>query len=511
VNLANKNTKVREEKSMVRAGIQAEGLAQCQAMFDFLAENAGRMEAGEAEREILNRLREIGRLGVEGFFAAKGAGDVGPWLEGDDGTLYERETRDHTRTYLSLFGKVKVRRVGYRHRGLPAVFPLDAEANLPRRGFSYVLQEFVNDCTRVGPFREAVRHMKKWVGQPVWEHSAETISRESSCDYDAYYDDRPAPDAAPDGDIIVASFDGKGVPMIKKEAAKLKAKPGKGEKRQKKKEALVGVCYTVDPKVREPDDIARALIYGGRDEEGADDTQKRAKTESPRARDVRRMASLVKPKEEVFDAISAEVEARDPHANNVLAILVDGDRGLERLAKTTFCKKRDGVFLILDILHAAGYLWDAAHAFHPEGSAAAKAFAYERLVQILKGRVGYVIGGLKSAKTKRGLRGAKAKTVDKCTGYFEKRKHMMAYDEYLNWGLPIATGVVESSCNSLVKNRMEGCGMRWSVEGAEAMLRLRSVYLSDDWQDYWCYHVEAEGRRLHGRVLRMVGRLRKTG
>ena len=116
---------------MVRAGIQAEGLAQCQAMFDFLAENAGRVEAGEAEREILNRLREIGRLGVEEFFAAKGAGDVGPWLEGEGGTLYERETRDHTRTYISLFGKVKVRRVGYRHRGSPAVFPLDAEANLP--------------------------------------------------------------------------------------------------------------------------------------------------------------------------------------------------------------------------------------------------------------------------------------------------------------------------------------------------------------------------------------------
>ena len=36
--------------------------------------------------------------------------------------------------------------------------------------------------------------------------------------------------------------------MIKEEAVKLKAKLGTGEKRQKKKEALVGVCYTVDAK-----------------------------------------------------------------------------------------------------------------------------------------------------------------------------------------------------------------------------------------------------------------------
>jgi hypothetical protein len=40
--------------------------------------------------------------------------------------------------------------------------------------------------------------------------------------------------------------DGKGVPMLKAEAAQLQAKVGKGEKRQQKKEALVGVCYTAE-------------------------------------------------------------------------------------------------------------------------------------------------------------------------------------------------------------------------------------------------------------------------
>lgn len=493
---------------MTLAGIETEGLAQCAAMFEFLAKNAEQMEAGEAEREILNRLREIGRLAVGGFFEAKGPGDVGPWLEDEDGTLLVRETRDHTRTYISLYGKVKVRRVGYRHRGRPAVFPLDAKANLPQRGFSYVLQEFVNDCTRVGPFREAVRHMKKWVGQVVWEHSAETISRESSEDYDSFYQDKPAPAAAPEGDILVASFDGKGVPMIKKEAAKIQAKLGTGEKRQKKKEALIGISYLVEPKVREAEDVARALIYGQEKKPGDPCIENDAE-KIPRARDVRRMASLVKPKKDVFHAIRAEVDARDPDAAHLLVVLVDGDRGLEALANRTF-GDREGMHLVLDIIHALKYLWDATHAFHDPGTDAAKAFAYDRLVQVLKGRVGYVIGGLKSAKTKRGLRGRRAKAVESCIRYFENRKHMMAYDQCLAWGLPIATGVVESACNSLVKNRMEGCGMRWSLPGAEAMLRLRSVYLSDDWKDYWNYHVAAERGRLHGGALRMMGRLKEA-
>ena len=58
----------------------------------------------------------------------------------------------------------------------------------------------------------------------------------------------------------MVSFDGKGVPMIKEEAAKLTAKLGTGEKRQKKKEALVGVSYTVDPKPRSPEALAELLV-----------------------------------------------------------------------------------------------------------------------------------------------------------------------------------------------------------------------------------------------------------
>ena len=187
----------------------------------------------------------------------------------------------------------------------------------------------VNDCTSAGPFREAVRHMRKWVGQVVWEHSAETISRESSENYDGFYQDKPAPVATPEGDILVASFDGKGVPMIKKEAAKLQAKLKKGEKRQKKKEALVGVCYTVEPKVREAEDVARALIYGRGETPGTERTEDNA--ECPRARDVRRMASLVKPKEEVFRAIRAEVDARDALRLAALA------QGSIRLAERWSC------------------------------------------------------------------------------------------------------------------------------------------------------------------------------
>jgi hypothetical protein len=73
----------------------------------------------------------------------------------------------------------------------------------------------------------------------------------------------------------------------------------------------------------------------------------------------------------------------------------------------------------------------------------------------------------------------------------------MKYDEYLRRGLPIASGCVEGACKNLIKDRMERSGMRWSLEGAEAMIQLRSLYLSGDLDDYWDFHLEQEHRRLY--------------
>jgi len=70
----------------------------------------------------------------------------------------------------------------------------------------------------------------------------------------------------------------------------------------------------------------------------------------------------------------------------------------------------------------------------------------------------------------------------------------MRYDAYLAAGLPVATGVIESACGSLVKHRTEGNGKRWSVAGAEAILLLGSMKKSykNDLKDYWAYRAAQE-------------------
>ena len=78
----------------------------------------------------------------------------------------------------------------------------------------------------------------------------EVVNWGSANSYDEYYKNKELPTPDSEGELQVIGFDGKGVPVIKSEAAKIQSRSGKGEKRQKTKEAIVGISYTVDPKGR---------------------------------------------------------------------------------------------------------------------------------------------------------------------------------------------------------------------------------------------------------------------
>jgi hypothetical protein len=270
-----------------------------------------------------------------------------------------------------------------------------------------------------------------------------------------------------------------------------------GEKRQKKKEALVGVCYTVEAQPRSPGALAELLV----NPEAARARQQRqgGKEDSPSAQQVRRLASLVRTKQAVMERIKADAERRDPQHRKPLVVLLDGALGLWSLATKLF-KAWRRVTCVLDIIHVVGYLWSAANALFREGSKAGKRWVQEKLAEILRGRVGYVIGGLRQILTKRSLRKSVREALTKVITFFHNHRRWMKYDQYLAMGLPVGTGVVESACGSVVKHRMEGEGKRWSLAGAEAILTWRSLKKShdNDLRDYWRFRPRQMRGRLYG-------------
>jgi len=89
------------------------------------------------------------------------------------------------------------------------------------------------------------------------------------------------------------------------------------------------------------------------------------------------------------------------------------------------------------------------------------------------------------------------KKLTRICNYFEGNRGRMRYDAYLAAGYPIASGVIEGACRHLVKDRMERAGMRWTIDGAQAMLDLPSTYVNDQWSALETHRIHAEAQRLY--------------
>ena len=483
-----------------------DGEKELKELYKYVETNAQEFKAYDMEIEVFSRIMQIGLAAMKCYFAEKGTGDVGVELELDEGTVLKKESTLRGRNYFSIFGKIKVPRAYYHCEGQPGVMPLDALADFPERSYSYLLQDWMDTLSIRDSFKESEITLSKLLGLKVSSSRFEVVNQESGKNYDRFYEKKELPSSDSEGVIQVVQFDGKGVPVIKKEAAKLKVRQGKGEKRQKKKEAMVGVSYTVDKNERTPEEVAENLIYPekARAKKKADKKADVIVLHPPKAQNIRRMASLERTKKEVAEEIMEDAERRNPDDLRPWVVVMDGALGLWNLVAKMFCGT-DYVG-ILDIIHVVEYLWIAGNAMHGENHPETKKWVYKKLLSILQGNVGRVIGSLKQTLTKRKkMSKSKRYAIEKVIRYFENHRQWMDYDEYLKEGFPIGSGVVESTCGHTVKDRMEGTGRRWSIEGAESTLLLRSVYTSGDWDAYWEWHMKLERSRLYGGVFKALG------
>ena len=69
----------------------------------------------------------------------------------------------------------------------------------------------------------------------------------------------------------------------------------------------------------------------------------------------------------------------------------------------------------------------------------------------------------------------------------------MNYHEFVEEGLPIGSGPVEAACKCIVKARLCQSGMRWSKEGGENVLCLRTLNKSRQWDTAWSHYRQSGG------------------
>lgn len=81
-------------------------------------------------------------------------------------------------------------------------------------------------------------------------------------------------------------------------------------------------------------------------------------------------------------------------------------------------------------------------------------------------------------------RGRLSSAMKKQFNYFEKRKDMMAYDEFKQRGIPLGSGSVESGIRRVINLRMKGNGIFWREHNAEGLLHVRAQLLSGRWDRF---------------------------
>jgi hypothetical protein len=428
--------------------------------------------------------REVQRLLLQAHLQQRGSGDVGRalCLQQQDGELLYSHRRLGTRSLTTVFGTVELVRMGYSRPGVSGIFPLDRALSLPARSFSYELQRRLVKAALQNPFLDSVQTIADLTGVAVSKRSLEQILPDAAQDFDAFYRQR-SPEPAP-GSILVAAVDCKGIPMVKPPGAQPTPRLTKGQKANKKRMATVAAVFTRAPWVRNPQQVVESLFRLRPTRQDA--------PAPPRPENKRVWASLLKGKNAVIQEVAEEMERRDPSASKTHVALTDGERALQirvdRHLKVT---------LILDLMHALEKLWKAAYVFHAEGSLETDVWVLDRTLRILSGDVGQVVKGFRQSITKRGLSGAKRKTLEGVADYLYRNRTRMRYHEYLANGWPIASGPVEGACKHLIKDRMERSGMRWTEQMAEAIVQLRAVYLSGDFDRYWQFHIGEDQKRLY--------------
>jgi hypothetical protein len=462
------------------------------------SEEVRSMTHSELERELEKKGRELMRIMLQEHLDNRSPGQCKQPVSDSDGIDRSR-LRLQERKLETVFGTVSVERTGYGKKGAESLHPLDAELNLPDERYSLELRRRVAEEAAKSSFDETFESIGKITGGHVPKRQIEELARLAARDFDAFYQMRQAQPAVVEqsGSMMVMSVDGKGVVMrtqdlreqTRKAAIKRKHKMNtrlsKGEKKNAKRMATVATVYTMAPFVRKPEDLV------------PENNAACAEPPRPRPEKKRVWASLEKTPEEVIEKVFEEAGYRDPAHQKYWIALVDGNKPQIRILRRMAKDKGLDLTIIVDIIHVIEYLWDAGRAFYPEAASELESWVRLRLLEILRGKAGYVAGGMRRSATRRGLQCKMRKPVDACANYLLTYAPYLKYNHYLAQGFPVATGVIEGACRHLVKDRMEVTGARWSLSGAEAVLRLRALRSSHDFDEYWAFHEAQEYQRNH--------------
>jgi hypothetical protein len=455
--------------------------------------------ATEAEEEVWSACLELGRAVMSSLFARRAA-QPRPTAYAHEGRRYEIIGRA-TVEIGTRFGKVEVvQPVGERiHAGGPRDLPLMRELGLPA-GFTLpVVTLFGRLCAMMAfaPARGLFRSLFGWCPS-----SRAVLRMVDATGEQARPFLEQAPPPEDDGEILVIEADGKGAPAISSReharrtsprAAKARnARHGRrsrrranprprrapGKKSKNAKVAAVGAIYTLK-----------------RDAEG--------KLEGPINK---RVYATFNSYRALFKWLRDEANKRGYGTKKFSKVLflADGAQILWELKNEFFPEAAE----CLDWFHAVEKLWEAGKAIcrgTRRERKALEAWVMTRKKALRAGKVHELLSELMSMLDATPVTGPgnkyRREVLDRVINHFAENAGRMQYRQLRREDLPIGSGVIEGAVRHLVGVRLDGPGMRWGRDRAEAVLHLRSVLINGQWPDFEAFLASRPRFRLRGRPV----------
>jgi hypothetical protein len=453
------------------------------------------------ERHLFRELLKMGRELLGYFFRQLGSGDQGPQVTFPDGRVLRRLFGMRERRYQSVFGEFVLSRwvYGSREKQAQEYVPLDARLQLPESSFSYLLQDWAQALAVEFSFEHVAEVLGRILGLKLGVSALERMNRGMADAVAAYTEATPAQPAQA-GEFIVASADGKGVPMRKAaDQPPIRAHDGRrGPAVDRKKMAILGAVYEGQAHVRMPEQVLEALF-------GKPAANDEAPVKRPRPKPIAKAVkaslthtaadgTVVNAREVIFPWLRDQVRQRDPDGQKPVIVLMDGQHCLWTDAQKALAGRSR--VEILDLLHATSKLWEVAHAFHAEVAGRLTAMKGYTL-WLLRGKAADLATLFRHWADTKSLDPVARKKVETVCAYFEQHQERMRYHEYLAAGYPIASGVIEGACRHVVKDRLERTGMHWTIAGAQAMMKLRCVAINGQWDEFTAFRIQRETQRLY--------------
>jgi hypothetical protein len=469
------------------AGPAAAGLTACE-LEDLLDERG---------REVLRQLLQD-HLDLRAAREEQAARERRAPVTGGDGITRTRLETGHGRLLATLFGTVRVTRCAWRRPGAGNCCPADAALSLPAGRHSHSLTRLAAIEAARGSFGAAHAAVARRCGRVIGKRQLEQSVTGAAADIPAFYAAR-VPEPCTSSTLLVLSADAKGIVMrpgaLRAATARAAARLGKmrtrltaGEKPNRKRMAtLVGV-YDAEPAKRRPHDVIAPP--GGRN-------GSRVPRKGPRARAKWLAGSVRSHPAQMIAAAFSEAGARDPQHLRTWVVLVDGAEHQLSLIRAEAARRGVTIHIVIDLIHVLEYIWKAAWSLHDAGDPAAEDWVAARALAVLAGDSARAAEEITAEAGAAGLSASQRAGADTCARYLNSKHDYLRYDQALAAGWPIATGVIEGACRHLIADRLDIGGARWGLDGAEAVLTLRAVISTGDFEQYWRFHLAREHQRLY--------------